>query len=377
MIPEQYNSNPAFCPAPWVSVYINPDGTVDHCCVSLSDLGNLNRNSLADSIHNEKNYDLKQQILEGKKIDGCRFCHIGQQNTRRTWFLKEFQHVDLNLYDDPKKFQLKYLDLRWRNTCNSACVYCTPKLSSLWAKELGVKQDLDPTIIERSKEFITEHAHEIEQIYLAGGEPLLMKENEWLLNLLDSRKNEIKLVVNTNLSSINNPIFEMISTWKNVQWLVSTEATGPEYEYIRFPLSWETFDSNVRRLADNLKPGHSVMFLMVYCALSIESCYDCISWFKSLGIPQHQFSYSLQWVGGGHGDPVDPRCLNLETQQKARQRLQQMINDHYHDSMDDLLKVWEMPYLKENKLLSYLNELDQRRNLDSKSLYSDIWRDKE
>jgi len=80
------------------------------------------------------------------------------------------------LYDQPTQFDLHTVDVRWTNLCNFACVYCGPEFSSKWESDLEfpiVRPGVDRK--EKFKNYIFEHAAQLKHVYLAGGEPLLMK----------------------------------------------------------------------------------------------------------------------------------------------------------------------------------------------------------
>ncbi len=86
--------------------------------------------------------------------------------------------------------------MRWRNTCNLACVYCDSSLSSTWAKELNEPIRVDEQQLAKTKEYVLANAPNLKNVYLAGGEPLLMKENSELLDRLDP---SCTVRINTNL----------------------------------------------------------------------------------------------------------------------------------------------------------------------------------
>jgi molybdenum cofactor biosynthesis enzyme MoaA len=118
-------------------------------------------------------------------------------------------------------FDLQTIDVRWTNLCNFACVYCGPEFSSKWANELSI-QTAQPTSQQQQdfKEYIFDHVSQLKHVYLAGGEPLLMKEN---LELLQNLNPGVSLRINTNLSKTDTQVFDAICKFKNVHWTVSVE----------------------------------------------------------------------------------------------------------------------------------------------------------
>ena len=80
-------------------------------------------------------------------------------------------------------------------------MYCSPSFSSRWSEELKIRQAV-PTQQQQVdfKNYVYDHAGQLQHVYLAGGEPLLMKENLTLLEKLNLNTN---IRINTNLSKVD------------------------------------------------------------------------------------------------------------------------------------------------------------------------------
>jgi organic radical activating enzyme len=189
-------------------------------------------------MHGKENTELKESMLKDKMPFNCSGCHLQEKNrsnlssiSSRLYYLKELgTTIDLNFYDNVENFSLKHIDLRWTNSCNQACVYCGPEYSSKWAKELGVKVKSDPESRKEVKDFVFENITDLKNVYLAGGEPMLMKENYQLLKLLKEKNPSCSIRVNTNLSTTETGIFDLLCSFENVHWTVSVETIEDEYE---------------------------------------------------------------------------------------------------------------------------------------------------
>lgn len=228
MTDHEYFNNKAFCPLPWTSYFVWPTGRVENCCVSDNNFGSLHNDSIESLLSSSSYIKIKKEMLEGTVPAGCNACHPDQvnqnvsfdyTNTLRYHHLTTFQNFDKSIYDDPQKFDYRYADLRVRNTCNFACVTCSPELSSTWAAELN-QQNKQITIDNFNISSLIEHfinnAENLKVVYLAGGEPLLIKENLILLEKLYQVNPDCEVRVNTNLSQIkNNKIFDLLIKFKN------------------------------------------------------------------------------------------------------------------------------------------------------------------
>ena len=238
MTPKDMLTNPAFCPVPWTGLMYNFDGTVKNCIRSASPIGNIKDQSAEQILSNMHNQDTQFRMLQGKPGTKCYPCYDLEKDRRgfdiisdRVFYIRELKSVPMNTYQVGQN-DLHTIDIRWTNLCNFACVYCGPEFSSRWSAEIGVTLPSPSREQQQDfKDYILNQAHRLRHVYLAGGEPLLMREN---LELLDRLDPEVTIRVNTNLSRTDTQVFERICKFKNVHWTVSVESMADEFEYIRF-----------------------------------------------------------------------------------------------------------------------------------------------
>ena len=224
MKPKDILTNSTFCPMPWTGLMYNFDGKVKNCIRSVEELpiGNINNNSIQDIVAGQENVNRQHNIINKTPVSSCQTCYDierGKQSvdivSDRIFYIRELKQVPLTTYQSGN-FDLKTVDVRWSNLCNFACVYCGPRFSSKWSSELNVNLDTPTDAqVENFKQYIFDHAEKLKHVYLAGGEPLLIKENIPLLNKLYELKPDIELRINTNLGTINNPIYNLIKKFKN------------------------------------------------------------------------------------------------------------------------------------------------------------------
>ncbi|MCW5745755.1 MAG: radical SAM protein [Alphaproteobacteria bacterium] len=93
-------------------------------------------------------------------------------------------------------------------------------------------------------------ADTLERLYITGGEPLINERVADILEyLVDSGAAEhIHLELSTNCTSVDARYIERIKKFKRVELLLSLDAVGDTYEYIRYPARWSTVEANVRKL---------------------------------------------------------------------------------------------------------------------------------
>jgi len=378
MDPKEYLTNKKFCPIPWTGFMYNSNGDVLNCIRSQRPIGNLKDDSIHDILKN--NTVTKQNMLEHKDGEGCHVCYDLEGNKKgydmisdRIFYLKELKSVDSALYDQVDNFNLHKIDIRWSNVCNHACVYCSPEYSSKWATELKIKvAEPTPERVAELKKLVFDNAHQLKHVYLAGGEPLLMKENSELLEILQEKNPEVNIRVNTNLSKTGTRVFEKICEFKNVHWTVSIDTIKEQFEYIRYGGEWTDFNENLLRLTDK---GHKVSFNMLWYAMNFKSIFDTVDYLKELGY--HNNSFIIGPLLGPIWQDVrqlpDNVLEELTVELNARIKKQPgfLLEDSYRNMLTHLTR----PFKRDVEALEInLNMLDMRRGLDSRLVFPEMYK---
>ena len=374
--------NKSICTLPWTGFELEPSGTVKNCIISKTSLGTINKSNIKDIMHGKENIELKQSMLKDEMPANCAGCYLQEKNTTnlssissRLYYLKEVgAKTDLTLYDDVKNFSLKHVDLRWTNSCNQACVYCGPEYSSKWAQELGKKVKSNKQARQEVKDFVFENIRGLENVYLAGGEPMLMKENLEFLQLLKDKNPDCTIRVNTNLSTTETGIFELLCSFKNVHWTVSVESMEGEYNYIRHHGNWNDFLQNLD-VINNL--DHKISFNMLHFILNYKSIHNCIDLLKGKGFHDNSF------VIGPLYSPLHLNMLNLplEMLNNVVQSLKDKLNDnprgYLKNSYENLLKYYTTTKFEKNLKSFYykVDIMDRRRNQDSRTTFPELFKE--
>lgn len=363
---------------PWTGIMYNFDGIVKNCIRSSGPIGDLKHNTIQDIVTGPVNQTTQQDMLENRPGQRCSPCYKLEEGkskfdivSDRVFYLKELKNVDLNTYR-VGNYDLQTIDIRWSNLCNFACVYCGPEFSSQWANELKIfKASPDQQQLDNLKDYIFEKAAQLKHVYLAGGEPLLMKQNLELLGFLKQKNPDVNIRVNTNLSKVDTKVFESICGFKNVHWTISIETIEDEFEYIRFGSHWQDF---VQNLVTVQQLGHKISFNMLYFLLNYNSLFTCVDFLSGLGF--HPNSFII-------GALTKPLYLNIRhlpdsvlklIQSTLRTRIEQQPKYLLNESYQNLLKYIQQPFDKNlEDSFQQLQSLDQRRGLDSKKIFKDLY----
>ena len=376
MTPRDMLTNPSFCPMPWSGLMYNFDGAVKNCIRSAGPLGNI-KDQPIEQILVGNNQSRQQQIVDQQPVETCQTCYDLERGKKgfdhisdRIFYIRELKNTPVDTYQ-VGNFDLQTVDVRWTNLCNFACVYCGPEFSSKWSEELKIRHNVpDQQQLTDFKNYIYDHAGQLKHVYLAGGEPLLMKENLILLEKLDPNVN---IRINTNLSKVDTRVFEEICKFPNVHWTVSVETLAQEFEYIRHGGSWPDFLDN---LAVIKQLDHKISFNMLHFLLNYNSIFDCVDFLKAQGF--HNNSFII-------GALLTPEYLNIrhlpeDVLNSVRSKLQDRIDQKpgylLEDSYRNMLHYIDIPFEKNiMKSIDRLSELDQRRDIDSRTIFKDLYKD--
>lgn len=382
MTPKDVLTNKTFCPMPWTGLMYNFDGKVKNCIRSDEKtglLGNIKETPIEKILLGPVNVSKQKNIIAHAPASGCHTCYDLEHGktgldiiSDRIFYIKEFKKTPLDTYR-PNNFDLQTIDVRWTNLCNFACVYCSEQFSSKWANELKIKIET-PADKQLSdfREYIYRHAKQLKHVYLAGGEPLLMKEN---LKLLQELNPDVNLRINTNLSKVDTGVFDAICKFKNVHWTVSVETIEEEFEYIRFGGRWTDFLENLNTIR---KLGHKISFNMLWFLLNYDSVFGCVAYLKDLGFHNNSFIIgALQTPNHLNIRHLPENVLNL-----LKLKLQLEINKNpgylLEDSYRNMLHYITQP-IEKNLTNSFeqIAVLDQRRSVDSSKIFKDLYKLKE
>jgi molybdenum cofactor biosynthesis enzyme MoaA len=215
---------------------------------------------------------------------------------------------------------------------------------------------------------------ELENVYLAGGEPMLMKENHEFLTLLKDKNPNCNVRVNTNLSTTGTGIFELLCQFKNVHWTISVESIEQEYEYIRHHGSWHDFLSNLETVR---KLDHKISFNMLHFILNHASVHDCVDLLKAKGFHDNSF------IIGPLYTPEYLNTLNLPSHmlETTKDLLKAKLNNnpvgYLKNSYENCLKyLSETDWSKDiDSFYKNIKILDQRRGIDSKRTFKKLFGD--
>lgn len=285
---NQNTDKQTLCVIPWVHLNFEPNGKVVPCCLTSHHnyfAGDLNKQSI-DKVWNSENMKrLRRQFLNNEEPEICATCFDRERVTGesgRIYHNKDYKKVidiipQITEADGTcNEMKLKYWDFRFSNLCNFKCRSCGPRYSSAWvpdAKKLGQTDQEKVWSIEQvddktNYDFLKDQIDNVERIYFAGGEPLMMPEHWQILDMLvENKKFDVRIAYNTNASTLTYNGKNALDYWRQWnEWKVevwpSIDEIGERAELIRSGTVWSKVESNLKEITalDNvwIRPGITV-----------------------------------------------------------------------------------------------------------------------
>ena len=268
-----------FCMMPWVHMHAFPDGRVYPCCLAdyWHPMGDLRKHTMIEVWNQDKYRELRTNMLHEKPSPQCNKCYeqekagfFSMRNDANRNYGHLINEISKTHYDGyHPEFKLRYWDVRFSNLCNFRCRSCGPIFSSNWYNDHVKLYNRKPDVLGREmssveyagrdkydiREQMMPHVPYLEQVYFAGGEPLIMEEHYILLEkLIELGKTDVRLIYNTNFSELrykDKHVFEYWKHFKNVSVGASLDASGARAELMRKGCDWQqTVDNRLRMLKE-------------------------------------------------------------------------------------------------------------------------------
>ena len=211
---------------------------------------------------------MRTNMLADKPCAECGDCYeqegtgfASMRNNSNKSFGHHIAEINETLPDGTlPNMQLHYWDVRFSNICNLKCRSCGSIFSSrwydddvrIWGKELRPRVQFAGRHEEDVWEQMQEHIPHLDQIYFAGGEPLIMEEHNRILKLLIEKGNTgVRLIYNTNLTELKYKRENVLELWKHFPTVcvaASLDDMGERAGIIRSGTDWAQVEQNIRDL---------------------------------------------------------------------------------------------------------------------------------
>ena len=391
------------CILPFMHTLIQPDGRIKLCCNSENEnqMPSVSEIGIDNILNNKHHVSIRKAMLNGEQPEVCKRCwkneSLGIESYRQQQFKTYPQHI-LKIFNTNKDGVIsngvKYLDVRFNNTCNLKCINCSSEYSTSWVYderkivELTTDEKLKEAIRyrvdvydkesykwSRDKEIfdsIIANASSLDRLHFAGGEPLLSKQHVPLLKeliKLGFHKN-LFLSYNTNGEFIDQDLLDLWSNFKRVKIFYSLDHVYEKNEYLRFPSKWTTVEEKFD-LIERASPSNiDWRLLTTVNAMNILYLPEFVDW----KLEQNFKKIHNSWLDGKlcHAMPVDyPRYLHAGV---LPAHIKDLVHTKLNKHINTLPQRYRPNYQKIiNDNISFMQETDYSFLLDTfKSLIKNI-----
>jgi sulfatase maturation enzyme AslB (radical SAM superfamily) len=240
-----------------------------------------------------------------------------------------------------------------------------------------------PTVIQLSDkkyypaEQIEASLNAVEEIYFAGGEPLILDEHYQILSKIvaQGRARKVALSYSTNLSVINYKTYDIAELWKHfgyVVLVVSIDAVGELGEFVRHGLDWERLKTNFFKLKQ-ANPHVSFNIAITVSALNVFNLHEIVMFFIDENwVKGHSFFINILHGPEYYNIQILPAAVKAEVETKLNSLFEtrkEFFEKHGHlrKQLHDVIlfmnaedKSHLIPAFREKN-----SELDAKRNENS------------
>ena len=277
------------CSASWTDVNIDLSRKqISHCCKSRPESYKKLKKNLINSSKGvvQRRIDTSKGIMHSQ----CDRCWKNYKKSNSAY--RELKHqTNFKIPNNPQD-AINYIEIKFDNVCNLACLYCNNEYSSTIGLQEGIKnpiQNYDPKDLDVLISFLNELLVQKSflQINILGGEPTLSEGYHKLIQKLLKNYASKKIVFITTTNGIIHPnaikkITKYVNTKNNWQWVwgFSGEATDKLFENIRHGADFDIWKTNVKYFSK--LNNSAIVFDPTPSLLSIGYLYDYLKVIDSL-----------------------------------------------------------------------------------------------
>lgn len=244
------------------------------------------------------------------------------------------------------------------NICNSACQTCHSGLST----KIGSLSSKDYEKVNNYETFFTFPQDRICEVDVNGGEPTASPNYKKLLkNLPES----VKIVrINTNGSKVIAELEELLS--KNIRVIVtlSFDGVGNVHDYVRWPVLWKNFDSNVKKYIA-LRETYANLRLNFWTTVSS----------LNVGDLKNIVDYAAQQkIDHAYGFCIRPDVLDIRHENKLTIAAKQSLSSTDNKLLNSIAnKCGSFKKNNDTELKKFISSQDSLRNIDYKTYFNEAW----
>jgi sulfatase maturation enzyme AslB (radical SAM superfamily) len=337
-------------------------------------LGNLNSQSIEQILHSDVMQEIRQSIQRGEPHAYCYNCVQAERYGRseRNWHNNVSPEFDCTTASNTEHVPT-LIDVRWNTTCNLSCNYCAEACSSKWAalKKMSMASGARP-YYESVCDYLEQHHAHIREVALVGGEPLLLPENDRLLDVIPADC-IVTLITNASVELDNNRIFKKLAQRQRVGWSLSFDNVGERFEYVRHGGNWALLLKNLDVIQQLMRDqGHWGGIHAVYNIYNATNLQELTEFARQRGLAIH-------WQSLYQPECLDPQRLNDQIKHMVLKEIDQLLaldiclpsERMFFDNVKN-----SMSYSKNNldaRLLQHIQDIETLYHIDKAGQFNNLW----
>ncbi len=350
-----------FCVYPWINLHTNTDGRCKLCChVYTEDYVQVDGNDavlgidkFADIWQGEYMENVRSRMIAGDPVKECRRCYEHEKKgleSSRQWANKTYPIPSMEVYNPT------HLELRLGNHCNLKCNSCwsvssdniykerkkiiatdtVPKwLSDQWRHEIRSVEKFDWQWFETDefKKFIDNVAPTLKRLYLTGGEPTLIKANQYVIDkLVESGNRDCYVCWTTNMTVWPEEFYSKLEFFNGSEIQMSIDGYAESNMYIRYPTDWSKVQENFAK-AQQLPANVALKIYFVYQAWNVFDVGNLLQWLEENQTRRIDFvPIFLE-----HPEQLHSAVWPNHVQDKIAEYLKSLNTERHQDALDRII----------------------------------------
>jgi hypothetical protein len=375
------------CVLPWMHLATHPNGGASLCCRSnhtdavswakktgTNSLVTLDNDTIDDIMNSNAFIKVRQDMIDGRRPIECEGCWQDEDKglkSKRQYENERWAHIIPKLEQTAKlsDINLIYVELRLGNVCNNACLTCNSYSSTKWyPDEKKIANDLPWFKLRAMENFkwfenedfywdLANKSQSVEEIYINGGEPTLIKAHfEYLKHLITLGTAEnVHLVYSLNMMDIPDRLIELWKGFKQVTVNASIDDLGVRNYYIRYPTQWEETLASIDKL--NNLPNVQWHVTQTVSILNVYHLAEFGNWLETTYRKTPYHNYVL------YPDYLSLAALPDFYKEELRSHYASRLHDHQRNDLFAKLQVEFKPDLNK-KAKEFILAVDKARGLD-------------
>ena len=277
-----------YCPRLDHFVRFNPNGTVSRC-------GHMIAPAQFDSLDEMESSrwlrKIQEQFKQNQWPAECQRCKEVEQESPSSIRIHALALDELETTTD-------YLQVGGvlDNVCNAACQTCSPECST----RIGALSGKTFPIVNNSNRFWELPQERIRHLDINGGEPSYSKNYKHILANLPPNLRTLRL--NTNGNIVLEELTAIAERGIEVTVTVSCDGIGSVHEFMRWPITWETFYKN----------------LMTYKTMPVKlNLWTTVSILNVADLPNIQAFAQEHGIDHGYAYLKQPEVLDVNNKDQA------------------------------------------------------------